>query len=141
MKKISIENKELKLYEGGADGFIGVRYDSKELDIENPFFKNNGLEKEIKITKITIDLENEEILTEKIISSITPTGDNVDVRVLPVFKTSKEDTKKFMQQAFPLLVPAGLNGVTRQMGVTRAVMDLRGALIMEQPIAIPEDEE
>ncbi|MGV4479376.1 hypothetical protein ACQ1PV_09345, partial [Ornithobacterium rhinotracheale] len=65
----------------------------------------------------------------------------VEIRTNPVFITSKEDTALFMQQAQALLVPALLNGIVRDMELSRAVMDLRGALIMEQPIAIPEDEE
>ncbi|MGQ3647277.1 hypothetical protein ACT8PC_10690 [Ornithobacterium rhinotracheale] len=141
MKTININDKELKLYEGGEDGFVGVEYNSQDFDLQSPFYRNNGLKKEVKATKIIIDLENAQILTEKITSSITPTGDKVEIRTNPVFITSKEDTALFMQQAQAMLVPALLNGIVRDMELSRAVMDLRGALIMEQPIAIPEDEE
>ncbi|MGQ1944845.1 hypothetical protein ACT4RS_07375, partial [Ornithobacterium rhinotracheale] len=96
--------------------------------------------KEVKATKIIIDLENAQILTEKITSSITPTGDKVEIRTNPVFITSKEDTALFMQQAQALLVPALLNGIVRDMELTRAVMDLRGNLIETQPVPIPENE-
>ncbi|MRJ09459.1 hypothetical protein EDL99_11440 [Ornithobacterium rhinotracheale] len=141
MKTININDKEIRLLEGGEDGFVGVEYNSQDFDLQSPFYRNNGLKKEVKATKIIIDLENSQILTEKITSSITPTGDKVEIRTNPVFITSKEDTALFMQQAQALLVPALLNGIVRDMELTRAVMDLRGALIMEQPIAIPEDEE
>ncbi|MRI64695.1 hypothetical protein EDM00_11965, partial [Ornithobacterium rhinotracheale] len=97
--------------------------------------------KEVRATKIIIDLENKQILTEKVTSSITPTGDKVDTKINPVFITSEEDTQIFMEQAKALLVPALLNGIVRDMGVTRAVMDLRGNLIETQPVPIPENVE
>uniref|UniRef100_UPI0039A542A1 hypothetical protein n=1 Tax=Ornithobacterium rhinotracheale TaxID=28251 RepID=UPI0039A542A1 len=140
MKTININDKELKLYEGGEDGFVGVEYNSQDFDLQSPFYRNNGLKKEVKATKIIIDLENSQILTEKITSSITPTGDKVEIRTNPVFITSKEDTALFMQQAQALLVPALLNGIVRDMELTRAVMDLRGNLIETQPVPIPENE-
>ncbi|MGQ2108191.1 hypothetical protein ACT4R0_10550 [Ornithobacterium rhinotracheale] len=141
MKTININEKEIKLYEGGEDGFVGVEYNSQDFDLQNIFYRNNGLKKEVKATKIIIDLENAQILTEKITSSITPTGDKVEIRTNPVFITSKEDTALFMQQAQALLVPALLNGIVRDMELTRAVMDLRGNLIEAQPVPIPENEE
>lgn len=141
MKTININEKEIKLYEGGEDGFVGVEYNSQDFDLQSLFYRNNGLKKEVRATKIIIDLENKQILTEKVTISITPTGDKVDTKINPVFITSEEDTQIFMEKAKAFLVPALLNGIVRDMGVTRAVMDLRGALIMEQPIAIPEDEE
>ncbi|MCK0202702.1 hypothetical protein MWN41_06670 [Ornithobacterium rhinotracheale] len=141
MKTININDKELKLYEGGDDGFIGVEYNSQDFDLQNIFYRNNGLKKEVKATKIIIDLENSQILTEKITSSITPTGDKVDTKINPVFITSEEDTQIFMEQAKALLVPALLNGIVRDMGVTRAVMDLKGKLIKSQPVPIPENVE
>ncbi|MCK0199094.1 hypothetical protein [Ornithobacterium rhinotracheale] len=141
MKTININDKELKLYEGGEDGFIGVEYNSQDFDLQNIFYKNNGLKKEVKATKIIFDLENNQILTEKITTSITPTGEKVDTKINPVFITSEEDTKLFMQQAKTLLVPALLNGIVRDMELTRAVMDLRGNLIEMQPVPIPENEE
>ncbi|MGQ1928357.1 hypothetical protein ACQ1Q1_00925 [Ornithobacterium rhinotracheale] len=141
MKTININEKEIKLYEGGEDGFVGVEYNSQDFDLQSPFYRNNGLKKEVKATKIIIDLENAQILTEKITSSITPTGDKVEIRTNPVFITSKEDTALFMQQAQALLVPALLNGIVRDMELTRAVMDLRGNLIEAQPVPIPENEE
>lgn len=141
MKTITINEKEIKLYEGGEDGFVGVEYNSQDFDLQSPFYRNNGLKKEVKATKIIIDLENAQILTEKITSSITPTGDKVEIRTNPVFITSKEDTALFMQQAQALLVPALLNGIVRDMELTRAVMDLRGNLIETQPVPIPENEE
>ncbi|MRJ09463.1 hypothetical protein EDL99_11460 [Ornithobacterium rhinotracheale] len=141
MKTININDKELKLYEGGEDGFVGVEYNSQDFDLQNIFYKNNGLKKEVRATKIIIDLENNQILTEKITSSITPTGDKVDTKINPVFITSEEDTKLFMQQAKTLLVPALLNGIVRDMELSRAVMDLRGNLIETQPVPITENEE
>ncbi|MRJ09748.1 hypothetical protein EDL98_01400 [Ornithobacterium rhinotracheale] len=141
MKTININEKEIKLYEGEGDNFIGVEYNSPDFEIDSPFYKNNGLKKEVRATKIIIDLENKQILTEKVTSSITPTGDKVDTKINPVFITSEEDTQIFMEQAKALLVPALLNGIVRDMGVTRAVMDLKGKLIKSQPVPIPENEE
>lgn len=141
MKTISINDKEIRLLEGGEDGFVGVEYNSQDFDLQSPFYRNNGLKKEVKATKIIIDLENKQILTEKVTSSITPTGDKVDTKINPVFITSEEDTQIFMEQAKAFLVPALLNGIVRDMGVTRAVMDLKGKLIKSQPVPIPENEE
>lgn len=139
MKTISINDKELKLYEGGEDGFVGVEYNSQDFDLQSPFYRNNGLKKEVKATKIIIDLENSQILTEKITSSIAPTGDKVDTKINPVFITSEEDTQIFMEKAKAFLVPALLNGIVRDMGITRAVMNLQGELIKGQPVPIPEE--
>ncbi|MRI63666.1 hypothetical protein EDM00_06635 [Ornithobacterium rhinotracheale] len=141
MKTININDKELKLYEGGEDGFVGVEYNSQDFDLQDIFYRNNGLKKEVRATKIIFDLENNQILTEKITTSITPTGDKVDTKINPVFITSEEDTKLFMQQAKTLLVPALLNGIVRDMELSRAVMDLRGNLIETQPVPITENEE
>ncbi|MRI64684.1 hypothetical protein EDM00_11910, partial [Ornithobacterium rhinotracheale] len=85
MKTININEKEIKLYEGEGDNFIGVEYNSPDFEIDSPFYKNNGLKKEVRATKIIIDLENKQILTEKVTSSITPTGDKVDTKINPVF--------------------------------------------------------
>lgn len=118
MKTKEIKGKNLKFY--GAekeDSFIGIGFHSQELDSSNPFYKNNGLEKEVKATKIIIDLENNQILTEKKTYSITPTGDKVDITTNPVFITTKEDTALFLSQANALLIPAIHKGILMDMGL------------------------
>lgn len=118
MKTKEINGKNLKFYGADVeDNFIGVGFNSQDLDLENPFFKNNGLEKEVKATKIIIDLENKQILTEKKTYSITPTGDKVDITTNPVFLTSAEDTDLFLSQANGLLIPAIQKGILMDMGL------------------------
>ncbi|MCK0201363.1 hypothetical protein [Ornithobacterium rhinotracheale] len=139
MKTIEINGKEIKLYEGGEDGFIGAEYNSADFGLENPFFKNNGLKKRVKVKRIIIDVENAVITTEKETCSVTPTGEEIDIRENPDFITSHEDTQIFLEQAKTFLIPALLNGVVRDMGITRAVMNLQGELIKGQPVPIPEE--
>lgn len=118
MQQKEINNKSIKLYGNEKeDKFIGIGFNSQELDLENPFFKNNGLEKEVKATKIIFDLENNQILTEKKTHSLTPTGDKVDITINPVFVTSPEDTALFLSQAKSLLVPAVHKGILMDMGL------------------------
>ncbi|MGV4451014.1 hypothetical protein [Ornithobacterium rhinotracheale] len=45
MKTININEKEINLYEGGEDGFVGVEYNSQDFDLKIPFYRNNGLKK------------------------------------------------------------------------------------------------
>ncbi|MRI63990.1 hypothetical protein EDM00_08320 [Ornithobacterium rhinotracheale] len=141
MKTININNKEIRLFEGGEDGFIGVEYNSSDFDLESPFYRNNGLKKRVQVTSINIDVENMVIHTEKITSSITPTGDLVDIRVNPVFETSPEDTKLFWESMKKVIIAALFNGIVRDMKVSRAAMTLEGELIEKQPVPIPEVEE
>lgn len=140
MKTIEINNKEIRLFEGGDDGFIGIEYNSSDFDLESPFYRNNGLKKRVQVTSINIDVENMVIHTEKITSSITPTGDLVDTRTNPVFETSPEDTKLFWESMKKFIIAAMLNGVVRDMCITRAAMTLEGELIKKQPVPIPEEE-
>lgn len=121
MQAKEIKGKNLKFY--GAekeDSFIGVGFHSQELDSSNPFYKNNGLEKKVIATKIIIDLENKQILTEKKTYSITPTGDKVDVTTNPVFITSEEDTDLFLSQANGLLIPAIHKGILIDIGLVES---------------------
>ena len=118
MQHKEINNKSIKLYGNEKeDAFIGVAFNSQELDLENPFFENNGLEKVVTATKIIVDLENNQIFTEKRTHSLTPTGDKVDITINPVFVTSPEDTALFLNQAKSLLVPAVHKGILMDMGL------------------------
>lgn len=118
MQHKEINNKSIKLYGNEKeDAFIGVAFNSQELDLENPFFENNGLEKVVTATKIIVDLENNQIFTEKRTHSLTPTGDRVNITSNPVFITTDEDTALFLSQAKDLIIPAIHKGILMDMGL------------------------
>lgn len=118
MQHKEINNKSIKLYGNEKeDTFIGVAFNSQELDLENPFFENNGLEKVVTATKIIVDLENNQIFTEKRTHSLTPTGDKVNITTNPVFITTDEDTALFLSQAKDLIIPAIHKGILMDMGL------------------------
>ncbi|SZD72741.1 Uncharacterised protein [Candidatus Ornithobacterium hominis] len=118
MQHKEINNKSIKLYGNEKeDTFIGVAFNSQELDLENPFFENNGLEKVVTATKIIVDLENNQIFTEKRTHSLTPTGDKVNITTNPVFITTDDDTALFLSQAKDLIIPAIHKGILMDMGL------------------------
>lgn len=118
MQHKEINNKSIKLYGNEKeDTFIGVAFNSQELDLENPFFENNGLEKVVTATKIIVDLENNQIFTEKRTHSLTPTGDKVNITTNPIFITTDDDTALFLSQAKDLIIPAIHKGILMDMGL------------------------
>lgn len=137
METITINEVEYQL--DSDERGIFIDFNSDDVNFTDSRLSSNGLKKRLRLISLKVT-GAWNIETSVLVEDISPSGVVVSSKEFTSYTSSEADTDLFRTQGEVMVNSAVYNGMFRYiLKNTRAVKQLDGTLITEQPVPMPEE--